>query len=63
MAAAILTVLPEFLRDFEQYRLIVYSLLLIGMMLLRPQGLMGTRELWELFFRRPARPKPTEAAP
>jgi len=61
MAAAILTVLPEFLRDFEQYRLIVYSLLLIGMMLLRPQGLMGTREVWELFGRRPADAKTPEA--
>jgi branched-chain amino acid transport system permease protein len=37
LAAAILTTLPEMLREFDQYRLIVYSLLLIGMMLLRPQ--------------------------
>jgi branched-chain amino acid transport system permease protein len=37
LAAVILTGLPEMLRDFEQYRLIVYSLLLIGMMLVRPQ--------------------------
>jgi branched-chain amino acid transport system permease protein len=48
LAAVILTALPEMLRDFEQYRLIVYSLLLIGMMLLRPQGLFGIHEIWDL---------------
>ncbi|MEZ4394755.1 MAG: branched-chain amino acid ABC transporter permease [Polyangiales bacterium] len=34
----------ELLREFQSYRLIAYALLLIGMMLLRPQGLLGTRE-------------------
>ena len=52
LAAAILTALPEFLRDFEQYRLIVYALLLIGMMLLRPQGLFGIHEIWQIWGRR-----------
>lgn len=47
LAAIILTVMPEALRDFDQYRLIVYSLLLIGMMLLRPQGLFGIHEVWD----------------
>ena len=47
LAAMILTALPEALRDFDQYRLIVYSLLLIGMMLLRPQGLFGIHEIWD----------------
>jgi branched-chain amino acid transport system permease protein len=49
LAAVILTALPEVLRDFDQYRLIVYSLLLIGMMLLRPQGLFGIHEIWQLW--------------
>ena len=40
VAAVILTVLNEFLRDFEQYRMIVVSLLLIVMMIVRPQGLL-----------------------
>lgn len=48
LAAIILIALPELLRDFQQYRLVVYALLLIGMMLLRPQGLFGVREIWEL---------------
>ena len=39
-AAVVLTVLNEFLRDFEQYRMIVFSLLLIVMMIVRPQGLL-----------------------
>lgn len=39
-AAIVLTVLNEYLRDFEQYRMIIFSLLLIVMMLLRPQGLL-----------------------
>ncbi len=38
-AAIILTVLPEALRTFAEYRMIVYSLLIIGLMILRPQGL------------------------
>ena len=40
VAAVVLTVLNEFLRDFEQYRMIVFSLLLIVMMIVRPQGLL-----------------------
>jgi branched-chain amino acid transport system permease protein len=49
LAAAILTALPEYLREFDQYRLIIYALLLIGMMLLRPQGLFGIHEIWDLW--------------
>jgi len=47
LAATILTALPEALRQFDQYRLIVYALVLIGMMLLRPQGLFGIHEIWD----------------
>jgi branched-chain amino acid transport system permease protein len=43
LAAIILTILPELLRDVQQYRMIVYSLLLVIMMLLRPQGLFGVK--------------------
>ena len=49
LAAGILTALPEFLRDFDQYRLIVYALLLIIMMLVRPQGLFGIHEIWNIW--------------
>jgi branched-chain amino acid transport system permease protein len=56
IAAAILTALPEMLRDFDQYRLIVYAFLLIVMMLVRPQGLFGIHEIWQVWpFRRTPR--------
>jgi branched-chain amino acid transport system permease protein len=35
----------ELMRDLQQYRLVLYALLLILIMLLRPEGLLGTREL------------------
>jgi branched-chain amino acid transport system permease protein len=39
IAAILLTLLPEFLRGFAGYRMIVYSLLVIVLMIVRPQGL------------------------
>lgn len=52
ISASILTLLPEVLREFADYRLLLYSLLLIIMMLFRPKGLLGTAEfsltvLWD----------------
>ena len=35
----------ELMRDLHQYRLVLYALLLIVIMLVRPQGLLGSREL------------------
>ena len=40
-AAVILTLMPEFLREFSDYRMIIYALLIILLMLLRPQGLFA----------------------
>jgi branched-chain amino acid transport system permease protein len=68
IAAVLLTVLPEALRGIDQYRLVAYSLLLIVLMLTRPQGIFGREELsraWLMgqftairgwFTRRPASP-------
>jgi branched-chain amino acid transport system permease protein len=39
LAAVLLTILPELLRGFSDYRMILYSLLIIILMLVRPQGL------------------------
>ena len=52
VAAAVLVALPEVLRGMAEYRLIIYSLMLIIMMLFRPIGLLGTKEfslveLWD----------------
>ena len=41
LAAVLLTVLPEVLRPVAEYRMILYSLLLVLLMLLRPQGLFN----------------------
>jgi branched-chain amino acid transport system permease protein len=43
LAAILLTLLPEFLRSFAEYRMILYSLLIIILMILRPQGLFSFR--------------------
>ena len=53
IAATVLTLLPELLRGFSEYRMLIYSLVLILMMLFRPKGLMGTSEfsLTDLVFR------------
>src|SRR5215208_1018341 len=42
LGAIVLTVLPEALREFAQYRMVIYSLLLIILMITRPQGLLGS---------------------
>ncbi len=48
LAAVALTLLTEALRSAEDFRLVAYALLLILVMILRPKGLFGTRELWQL---------------
>jgi len=39
IAAIVLTLLPEVLRQFADYRMIIYSLIIIILMMARPQGL------------------------
>ena len=69
LAAILLTALPEILRsslgaDFNQYRLVAYALLLIILMLVRPQGIFGRGELRrDTFFRRGKRPGATPLTP
>ena len=41
LAAILLTLLPEVLRPIAEYRMIIYSFLLIVMMIARPQGLFN----------------------
>ena len=57
-----LAVSLELMRDLQQYRLVLYALLLIVIMIVRPQGLLGTRELHHLFRRRSKPTRPTEGA-
>ena len=64
VAATVLTLLPEAMRSLfiglgvsadtaqlvDQARMPIYGILLVLIMLLRPQGLFGTSELWDLSF-------------
>jgi branched-chain amino acid transport system permease protein len=59
IAAVILTILPEGLRMAKEVlhtdkdpRMIIYSITLIVLMLTRPQGIFGRRELWQVLPRR-----------
>jgi len=56
LGATTLTILPEALRSFDQQfpglRMVIYALLLILLMIFRPQGLLGRREFsWRMFQR------------
>ena len=48
VAALVLSLLQEVLREVDQYRMAVYAILLIILMLTRPTGIFGTRELWDI---------------
>jgi branched-chain amino acid transport system permease protein len=54
LGASILVILPEVFREFSDYRMIAYALALILVMILRPQGIMGVQELWEVPWAKPA---------
>ncbi len=48
VAALVLSFAREGLREAQQYRMVLYSILLITLMLTRPTGLFGTHEIWDL---------------
>ena len=54
IAAVLLTLLPEWLRGVAEYRMVIFALLLIVIMVVRPQGLLGLREVWD-YLPRPLR--------
>lgn len=45
LAAFVLTLIPEALRDFAEYRMLIYPVLLLLTMLFRPKGLMAGKEI------------------
>jgi branched-chain amino acid transport system permease protein len=63
LAALLLSFSLEWLREVQQYRMVMYSFLLIVLMLTRPTGLFGTREVWDLLKVRRRRPAGVETAP
>ena len=38
---SVLSVAPEILRDVSEYRMIIFGLIMMIVMLVRPQGIMG----------------------
>jgi branched-chain amino acid transport system permease protein len=52
IGALIITILPELLKffgpDVARFRMIIYPLMLITLMIVRPKGFFGTKELWPL---------------
>jgi branched-chain amino acid transport system permease protein len=45
LAAILMTIVSTFLQGYPETRMIIYSVVLIVVMLYRPQGLMGTKEI------------------
>jgi branched-chain amino acid transport system permease protein len=52
LGAVLYITLTEGLREFAQYRMVAFSLLLVILMIVRPQGILGHRELRHLLGRR-----------
>jgi len=52
LGAVLYITLTEGLRQFAQYRMVLFSLLLIIIMIVRPQGILGHREFWYFLRRR-----------
>lgn len=46
LGSAIVTSVMEYFRDISQYRMLIYGLLLVVIMVVRPEGLLGNREIW-----------------
>jgi len=53
LGAVLLSILPEFLREYGAYRMMSYGLILIVLMALRPQGLLGSVDFLSKKKRRP----------
>ena len=57
LGALVLGVLPELLRGFAVYRMLIFGVIMILMMIFRPQGILGSQVI-----RRELRPKDKEGA-
>lgn len=49
IAAMLLAVITTMLQSYSELRMIIYAVLLIAIMLFRPQGLLGNKEVTDLF--------------
>lgn len=62
ISAILLTLVSTFLQELPETRMIIYSVVLILVMLYRPQGLMGTKEITDVFKRGNFKRKRREAS-
>jgi len=49
IAAVLLALLTTFLQSFTEIRMILYAALLVIIMIFRPKGIMGTKEITDMF--------------
>ena len=49
LGSAAITLIMEYFRDISQYRMLIYGLLLVIIMVFRPEGLLGSNEGWYLW--------------
>ena len=60
IGTVVLTFIPEFLRNFNEWRYVIFGLLVVLVMVLRPKGLMGGYEISDLIrkvWKRPRKPR------
>jgi len=58
IGAFILILMPEYLRAFSEYRMLLFGLIMVVMMIFRPQGIVsGVRRIYEFRRAAPAREK------
>ena len=52
LGTTILTLVTELFRPISQYRMLIYGLVLVLVMVLRPEGIMGTNELTPAYLKK-----------
>lgn len=48
LASTVITLVVELFRPISQYRMLIYGGILVAIMVLRPEGIMGSWEVWDL---------------
>ena len=48
LGAAVLTIAPELIRSLMEYRMLIYGVIMVVRMLVRPQGLLGKVNLGQI---------------
>ncbi len=62
LGTTVLTLAPEFLRFVADYRMMIYGLLMVFMMIVRPRGLLGGVKLSRLFAKKKVQTSDTSAS-